>query len=535
MTIAEVSAQRGGGTFDNVSQLTYAFPSNVTAGSLIVVAAPAFRSDSSLYSAGDCTKSAGTATLSTFTLDKQQSDTVDSGFNAVWSAIVTGSGSLTVAIAVPTGSYGVIAADEFTGNWDNTRVETSNGATTIADSTPTSGNATSVGAALFFGSVAVHNSSNDGLTPDTPFTNIYSEIDGSTHVVGGAIFRIVSSGTTDEAGWTLTAAPVQAEALVVIYREAAGASTGKSLNTPGPGISPNKRTQFQARILAGAPPLTIGVLAGTAALLFGQSGTLDQPPLTGRPTMTGPGISPDYLKLFRPRTLSTTLQSTGPISGSDGIIFGQSGTLTGSGALSGTAAITFGQTGVLTGMWALTGTNGLLFGQSGTLLGNGALAGIDGLVFGQSGTLAGSAALSGTNGIVFSATATADQPAGAMSGTGAITLSQSGTLLGDGSLSGTAALLFNAIDSTAPPVIDAIQASGSVPGVVKPPRKRKSGPVMRKGQVFGEEYAVSPFLDAQNVSRETIVKQPKTITKAENIPVQDATRDAIVLLLHQLL
>ena len=101
--------------------------------------------------------------------------------------------------------------------------------------------------------------------------------------------------------------------------------------------------------------------------------------------------------------------SSGNISGTATLSFGQAGTLLGSTALSGAATLTFGQSGTLdapTG--AMSGTATLTFSQSGVLTGLGALSGLATLAFGQAGNLSG---LSGD-----------------ISGTATITFGQSGTL-----------------------------------------------------------------------------------------------------------
>lgn len=113
----------------------------------------------------------------------------------------------------------------------------------------------------------------------------------------------------------------------------------------------------------------------------------------------------------QPRSASTPdigaweFQSAGgAIAGTAALTFGQSGTLNGTGVLAGSSALTFAQTGALVGTGALAGTAALIFGQSGTLTPPaGALAGQATLTFGQSGTLTASGVLAGTVALTFSA------------------------------------------------------------------------------------------------------------------------------------
>ena len=100
--------------------------------------------------------------------------------------------------------------------------------------------------------------------------------------------------------------------------------------------------------------------------------------------------------------------ASSPVAGTAAIAFGQSGTMAGVGALAGTASITFGQSGNVAGNGALAGTASVTFGQSGAVSGAGALAGTSPVVFGQSGNASGIGALSGTAGIVFGQSGSVD-------------------------------------------------------------------------------------------------------------------------------
>lgn len=232
MTIAAVSGQAGGNNGNSATSVTRAFGSNVSAGSLIVVVGMKYSPSSDAFVEGDCTKSAGTATLGTITLDRQvQVDTTDADFAcvAIWSAIVTGGGSLTMQVAgAVSGSYLLIATHEFTGNWDGSRAEAGNSNSTASNgvSPATSGNATSAGAALFIGGLNVNSQAGVTITPDGAFTTIYED-EAGTDDNGSAIYKIVTSGNTDQAEWTIASGTWYGWAAAVqVYKEAAVAPGG---------------------------------------------------------------------------------------------------------------------------------------------------------------------------------------------------------------------------------------------------------------------------------------------------------------------
>ncbi|HEY6643665.1 hypothetical protein [Povalibacter sp.] len=233
MTIAEVSANRGGTNANNTTSISRAFSQNVATGSLVIVVGMRFSGSQDAYLAADCTKSAGTATLGTIQLDRVQS--IDLGTTndewvsiGIFSAIVTSGGSLTMQLGgAPSGSYHLIGMDEFTGNWDSSRAESGNVGGTESDgqTSASSGNATSAGAALFVGGLNVNSNVGVSITPDGAFTTIFEDESGANNL-GSAIFRLVSSGTTDAAEWTIGNPNFGWAAALQIYKEAAGGGSG---------------------------------------------------------------------------------------------------------------------------------------------------------------------------------------------------------------------------------------------------------------------------------------------------------------------
>jgi hypothetical protein len=221
MTITRASpSQAGGSIADATSPNTYVLPQPVSIGQMVSVNIASDGTGS--FVAGDCTKSAGTATIGPFTLDKQQVN--PSGqHTATWSALVTGAGSLTIAVATG-GSFSVTGVQVYNGNWDGTRVEAVNGANGTTSTTPSSGNVTCAGPGLFVAVLGVGNSALVTLTEDGNFTSINASLDGTGHEVGEIIDRIVGSGTTDDANWVISAAPTTTATQVVVYREVPSAA-----------------------------------------------------------------------------------------------------------------------------------------------------------------------------------------------------------------------------------------------------------------------------------------------------------------------
>lgn len=233
MTIAAVSGQNGGATAAAEVD-TYAFGSNVAAGSLIVICG--MQRDinggaaSNRFVAGDCTKLSGTAVLGTIQLDVEDEVAFISTDLwtrvGIWSAIVTTGGSLTMQVS--NGSAAQITdthihGHEFSGNWDSGRLEASNSnATATDDLDPATGNATSAGIGLFVGCVHTADPNPIGLAEDAAFTVIVetsNTAEGNSETA--SIYRISTGALTDQAEWVAGGNKGYSSALAV-YAEAAG-------------------------------------------------------------------------------------------------------------------------------------------------------------------------------------------------------------------------------------------------------------------------------------------------------------------------
>lgn len=227
--IVAVSGQAAGTeNASDATSLSRAFTGNVTAGNLVVIKAAKYNSTTSVtFTSGNCTQSAGTATLGAISLDVQTGLASTPASNdyihvGIWSAIVTGSGSLTMNVASSSSSFWVVSVNEFEGNWDASRLEdTSTGGTATDGVTAAStGTATSAGAALFTAMLGPNQSSNSTITPDASYVQEYEQEDGATYMCGSALHRIVSSGTTDSCDWTITAGNSGYVTALAVYKEA---------------------------------------------------------------------------------------------------------------------------------------------------------------------------------------------------------------------------------------------------------------------------------------------------------------------------
>lgn len=234
----------------------------------------------------------------------------------------------------------------------------------------------------------------------------------------------------------------------------AGAAVAWPRSTFHPGRSPGRAPESARFYQAPRAYNTLGpsALAGTATLIFGQTGAL-----------TGAGALAGSSALVLGQT--GALKGAGALAGSSALIFGQTGAVTAAGILAGSSSLVFGQTASLAATGVLAGSSALTFGQTGALTAAGILAGSSALAFGQTATLVGAGTLAGTSALVFGATATADVPSGAISGAAALSFGASGTLTATGALAGSAGLVFAVNGTLDQPSTGIVQ-----PGPVDSPR-----------------------------------------------------------------
>lgn len=227
MSIARIAGQAAGAVADSATSVSKAYAGNVTSGNLLIIVGVKYSPSNDTFAAGDCTKSAGTATVGTITLDKVNnynysgSEYVTVG---IWSVPVTGTGSCTMQVGGGVaGSYWIIGIEEVSGaDTGASRVEGTNSNQNTSGA-PDTGTVASAGGALFVGGLGTVTSGATTHTADGAFTLIYEQEDGSAHMTGSVIDMIVTTGTTDSASWTAPSGPQWAAALAV-YKEASGAA-----------------------------------------------------------------------------------------------------------------------------------------------------------------------------------------------------------------------------------------------------------------------------------------------------------------------
>lgn len=221
--------QSGGEPDNNANSTSRASASDVTAGGLVVFKVWRWADAANdPFVAGDCTQTAGTATLDTIALDAEENVNTAAGwFNVgIWSAIVTSGGSCTLTVAGGAANYWGNSLTELGGNWDATRLEDSSvGSGTGADN-PTTGADTSAGEAIFM-AVCVIDAATPTITPDAAYTEIFESQGAGSSQAGAAMYQIVGSGTTDTAIWTSTANAGWAAAQVV-YMEVPGGGAAQN-------------------------------------------------------------------------------------------------------------------------------------------------------------------------------------------------------------------------------------------------------------------------------------------------------------------
>lgn len=229
MTIGVRAGSESGIFKDSIANPTQALGADVVAGDLVVVVGCREAGGTDPPAAGDCTKSAGTATIDTPVLDHYFEMNIVNGpvwvQVGIWSCLVTGGGTLTMQLDAGSAVYwGSMSVGAYSGSWDATRKETQNGAGDASDTVTaaSSGSVTPAGKALLIGALQSGRSDNQPITEDSANWALIAESeDGSAHAVGSVIRRIITATETRAAQWTLVTGHYGYAAAIVAYREAA--------------------------------------------------------------------------------------------------------------------------------------------------------------------------------------------------------------------------------------------------------------------------------------------------------------------------
>lgn len=223
MAQSAVSGQNGGASAAASSD-TYAFGSNVTSGNTVIIAGGQTEAASDAWVAGDCTKSAGTATIGTPVLLASNNVNFQASIyarTALWLVPITGSGSLTMQISNGSSPFWtLIAGHEFT-ETDSTAEDSAAAGTATDNTNADTGNATSAGNALFAAVVLTTDETDPTVTPDGSYTEAHEESSGGGPVLN-FMYRLVTTGTTDSGSWTIGNNKGWSCSLAVIAEDAAG-------------------------------------------------------------------------------------------------------------------------------------------------------------------------------------------------------------------------------------------------------------------------------------------------------------------------
>jgi hypothetical protein len=234
----------------------------VAVGSLIVVTCVGWDDNYQAYTAGDCTQTAGTATLSSFTLDAEHNVAYTGGnYNGTWSAVVTGAGTLTVTIANhPTNLWLDAAVSEYKGIWDANRVESMNEAQDTVVGTY-SGTVTAEAGSLLIGSLGINTGVVHTIVENNYFLPTFEVYDGTVHEVGGAYYRVIGENTTTELSVTISANTFWDATLVEYSEVSAGIA-----QCPAPTIddSGTNNTTIAQTITGVATGSTLVVIVGSS-------------------------------------------------------------------------------------------------------------------------------------------------------------------------------------------------------------------------------------------------------------------------------
>jgi len=217
MALARVASQIAGNqTSIPATSVSCAYPGNVTSGNLLVVCVAW---DSEDDPSGGVTKLSGTATVGTFVLDGTVSVTGQQSA-LIYSAPVTGTGSLTVECYHSSSKSWVIGVQEYSGaDITASRVDGTAKTGTGTGLTASTATQTSAAGAVFVGACSAWFTTNTTLVPvaGNNFTEIYKQAAGALYMTGGCMDRIVTASTPDIADWTLGAS-VEWAAVCVMYK-----------------------------------------------------------------------------------------------------------------------------------------------------------------------------------------------------------------------------------------------------------------------------------------------------------------------------
>jgi hypothetical protein len=225
-TLTSAIKPTGGNVISSVgaANVVLAFPTgeDVTSGNHVVVGcATWWGAAGGPYASTDLTKTAGTSTVGTVTLDSQYRTGADPFKEAtVFSVPITGSGTLTLTVANAGIDGATCVAQEYSGMDSTTRVQDQNTGTGTS-TTPATGTVAGTGEVLFFGAHINASAVDAAITAGADFDGVGEQENGASWTSGAFEERIVTTDTTDAADWTL-ASSVQWAAAMGVYQDTTG-------------------------------------------------------------------------------------------------------------------------------------------------------------------------------------------------------------------------------------------------------------------------------------------------------------------------
>jgi hypothetical protein len=199
--------QANGGVQNNTTVAKLTVASSLTAGNLLVVSChrQAALGTTTLFQVSDISVE-GTATVGAFTMDVNYVTISTSDVVAIFSASITGGGTVTTKIAGSAGNYYTQSAYELNLNTGSMSLDPGKTSFARANSaTPDSGNITSVSSGIFIGCFGGDDSVLTSTTIDPAWTLVYKQEDGANEPVGAHGYRVWNFGsTTDSISFTVS-------------------------------------------------------------------------------------------------------------------------------------------------------------------------------------------------------------------------------------------------------------------------------------------------------------------------------------------
>jgi len=210
MAILRVQGNQGAVINNATGPISLAFGSNVTNGNLVIVSVSVYNSSNTTsypLLVGYISQSAGTATVGTWTLDVNSTESDGGEYinGGIYSVPVTATGSMTVAVnGVSTYLYYVISISEYSGlDVSASRVDTTQTGIATSGNSPVTATFSTSGVTLIKGCLCVDNNGvTNTLTKGSAYTLVYSNGQSAGMGIGDEEYITSGSQTNTTAGWT---------------------------------------------------------------------------------------------------------------------------------------------------------------------------------------------------------------------------------------------------------------------------------------------------------------------------------------------